>query len=107
MHRLTLAAFAIFTASILMGTASIRAEQNNPTITRLVMRDRIVVISQGEDEVKYSVKTKEGNVINANLNESELAAKHPDIYEQVRPAYAGDNKMPTLMMLESTGNSEK
>ncbi len=103
MHRLTLTAFAILTASIIIPAARIHAEQNNPTITRLVMRDRIVVISQGEDEVKYSVKTKDGNVINANLNETELAAKHPDIYEQVRPAYAGDNKMPTLMMLETIG----
>jgi type II secretory pathway component PulC len=107
MRSLTMAALAILTASIIIPTASIHAEQNNPTITRLVMRDRIIVISQGEDEVKYSVKTKDGDVINANLNEAELAAKHPDIYEQVRPAYAGDNKMPTLMMLETTGNFEK
>lgn len=101
MHRLTLAAFAILITSTLIPAASIRAEENNLTITRLVMRDCIVVISQGEDEVKYSVKTKDGNVIHANLNETELAAKHPEIYEQVRPAYATDDKKPTLMMLET------
>jgi hypothetical protein len=89
--------FAIVASSLLL-PAAVRAD-DDVTIARLVMRDRTVVISQGQDAARYSVKDKDGELLHANLSEVELAEKYPDIYDQVRPAYADGEKIPSLMMM--------
>lgn len=96
MRQMPVVALLIILGNILFSTA-INAEEPD-TITRLVMRDRIVVITNGKDGLKYSVKMKDGTVLSANLSENELAQKHPDVYEQVRPAYANDKNTPSLLM---------
>lgn len=96
MRQMPVVALLIILGNILFLTA-INAEEPD-TITRLVMRDRIVVITNGKDGLKYSVKMKDGTVLSANLSENELAQKHPDVYEQVRPAYANDKNTPSLLM---------
>ena len=58
-------------------------------ITRLVMRDQVVAITSGSDGLQYSVFTQDGSVLAANISEDQFAQKHPDLYEQVRPAIAG------------------
>ncbi len=98
MRKMPVVVLLVLAAQILFSTA-IRAEEP-ATITRLVMRDRVIIITNAQDGVKYSVKTKDGSVLSANLTEDELAQKHPDVYEQVRPAYAGDEKMPGLLMMQ-------
>lgn len=89
--------FAILASSFLLPVA-VRADED-VTIARLVMRDRTVVISQGKDGARYSVKDKDGELLHSNLSEVELAQKYPDIYDQVRPAYADGEKLPSLMMM--------
>ncbi|MDM9382094.1 hypothetical protein QUB80_15435 [Chlorogloeopsis sp. ULAP01] len=89
-------ALLMLLGNLLFSTA-IRAEEP-ATITSLVMRDRIVVITNGKDGLKYSVKMKDGTMLSANLSEDELAQQHPDVYDQVRPAYANDKNTPGLLM---------
>ncbi|BAZ70475.1 MAG: hypothetical protein KME28_12745 [Pelatocladus maniniholoensis HA4357-MV3] len=96
MRQIPVFAFLILLGNILFSTA-ISAEEP-ATITSLVMRDRIVVITNGKDGLNYSVKSKDGTVLSANISENELAQKHPDVYEQVRPAYAGEKNSPILLM---------
>ncbi|NJK48567.1 hypothetical protein HC931_10615 [Candidatus Gracilibacteria bacterium] len=88
--------FAILASSMLLPVA-VRADED-VTIARLVMRDRTVVIYQGKGGARYSVKDKDGDLLHADLSEVELAEKYPDIYDQVRPAYA-DGETPSLMMM--------
>ncbi len=64
--------------------------QEHPTITRLVMRDRTITVTSDSNGLLYSVSTKDGTVLNANLREEQLQAKYPDVYENVRPAIASD-----------------
>ena len=54
------------------------------------MRDRIVVITSNPDGLKYSILNKDGSVLDAKLSEDQLAQKHPDVYERVRPAIANE-----------------
>jgi hypothetical protein len=89
--------WGLFFVNIFGFSTAISAEEP-ATITSLVMRDRIVTIANGKDGLKYSVKSKDGTVLSANISENELAQKHPDVYEQVRPAYANDKKIPGLLM---------
>lgn len=87
MRQMPVAALLILVVNILFSTAT-RAEEP-VAITRLVMRDRVVAITSGSDGLQYSVLTQDGTVLAANLSEAQLAQKHPDVYEQVRPAIAG------------------
>lgn len=86
MRQMPVVALLILVGNILFSTA-IHAEEP-AIITRLVMRDRVVAITSGSDGLKYSVITKDGTVLSANLSEAQLAQKYPDVYEQVRPAVA-------------------
>ncbi|MFQ4146450.1 hypothetical protein [Chlorogloeopsis sp. ULAP02] len=96
MRSYPVVALLMLLGNLLFSTA-ISAEEP-VTITSLELRDRIVVITNGKDELKYSVKMKDGTMLSANLSEDELAQQHPDIYDQVRPAYANDKNTPGLLM---------
>jgi hypothetical protein len=54
------------------------------------MRDRTITVTSDSNGLLYSVSTKDGTVLNANLREEQLQAKYPDVYENVRPAIASD-----------------
>lgn len=95
MRQMPVVALIILVGNILVSTA-ISAEEP-ATITRLVMRDHVIVITN-DDGLEYSVETKNGTVLSANLSENELAQKYPDVYEQVRPAYAEGENTPGLLM---------
>ena len=86
MRQMSVAALFILVISILF-SSSTRAEEP-VAITRLVMRDRVVAITSSSDGLQYSGLTKSGTVLVANLSEAQLAQKHPEVYEQVRPAIA-------------------
>lgn len=73
--------------SVLSATA--RAE-NRQIITQLELRDRTVKITSGSQGLNYSILSQNGTVLDANLNETQLAEKHPELYEKVRPAVAKD-----------------
>jgi len=86
MRQIPVAAIIILVVSVIFTTPA-RAE-SPVAITRLVMRERVVTITSGQNGLLYSVFTKDGAVLAAALNEAQLAEQHPDLYEQVRPAVA-------------------
>lgn len=87
---------ALLIISVLSTTA--RAEQNRQIITQLELRDRIIKITSGSQGLNYSVLSQDGTVLDANLNENQLAKKHPELYERVRPAVAKDTSDSDAML---------
>jgi hypothetical protein len=81
--------FLAFLLVPILGFGAVSAQE--PVLSRLEMRDRTVVIESGKDGILYTVKTKDGKILDAKLNGSELQAKHPQIYETVQPAIANPN----------------
>lgn len=85
-RQLTVATLLILGLSILAGGSTRANEQLE--ITRLALRDRVIVISSSPNGPLYSIGTKDGAVLDANLSIEELQAKYPDVYEKVQPAVA-------------------
>jgi hypothetical protein len=89
--------FLISSFSLLLATATYANElEKAAVVTRLQMQDKTILIKNNGDGLKYSVKTKDGTVVSANLTESELAKKHPDLYETIRPSVASSNAYPGI-----------
>lgn len=88
MRQNSVVALLILVVSSIIFSTVARAEEP-VVITRLTMRDRVISITSGLEGLQYSVLMKDGTVLAANLSEAQLAQKHPDVYEQVRPAIAG------------------
>jgi hypothetical protein len=88
MRQIPVAALLILVFNVIF-TTPVRTEEP-VTITRLVMRERVVTITSGQNGPRYSVFAKDGAVLAAALNEAQLAEQHPDVYEQVRPSVAGE-----------------
>ena len=70
-----------------VASASAQSEEA-PVVARLVTRNRVVLIRSGEQGTQYTVKTEKGEVLDANLSDRDFQAKHPDIYERIKPAIA-------------------
>lgn len=86
MRRMSAAAFLVLALSVFFATTTRADEQ--PVITQLVMRDRVITITSDSDGILYSISTKDGTVLEANLSEAQLQAKYPEVYDHVRPAIA-------------------
>jgi hypothetical protein len=87
---MSVATFFILVLSVFFTTAT-RAEEHQP-LTSLVMRDRVITIHNGSNGLSYTVRTQDGAVLDAQLNEAQLQAKYPDVYDTVRPAIANSEK---------------
>lgn len=84
--------FAIASATATNASDALKTSVSEPvTISRLVMRDRIITISSDPTGVVYSVSSKDGTVIDASLSEEQLIAKYPEVYDHLRPAIANPN----------------
>lgn len=94
MRKVSIATLLVLALSVFFATATRASEQTSerPAITRLVLRDRTIVISSGSDGLVYSVSTPDGTVVDANLSEEQLQAKYPDVYDNIRPAIAGSEE---------------
>lgn len=92
MRHMSVATLLILAVSVLFSTAS-HAEEPL-AITCLVMRDHVVAITSGSEGLLYSLSMNDGTVLDANLREVQLAEKHPEVYEQVRPAIASPEATP-------------
>jgi hypothetical protein len=79
-------------------STTVRAE-NRQTITQLELRDRIVKITSTSQGLNYSVLSEDGTVLDANLNETRLAEKYPELYERVRPAVAKDTDTNNILWM--------
>lgn len=79
---------------------SVKAE-SFPVITRLVVREGTVLVSQdSEGELRYSLIGHDGDRIETNIPEAQLAAKYPDIYDRFHPAIADTEESPYAGMLD-------
>ena len=101
---LTIGAMLIFTGASLAqnedqipGYASElkKAENGSPKngdiFGHLQTRDRIITISKGRKGTVYTVKSRDGKVLNANLSEKDFRAKYPSLYEKVKYGLAGND----------------
>jgi exo-beta-1,3-glucanase (GH17 family) len=88
MRKTLLSVISLVLFSTLFASATRADDKNEAVVTKLQMRDKIVLIKNQASGIKYSVKSQDGTVLSANLTEAELASKHPDLYEKVRPSVA-------------------
>jgi hypothetical protein len=89
MRKIPVILFLMVIVSTLFTSLTRANDVNESTaITRLQMRDKVVLIKNEADGIKYSIKNQDGDVLSANLNETELASRYPDLYETIRPALA-------------------
>lgn len=93
-----LALFITLTLSFVGAIATAVRAENRSTITQLELRDRIVKITSSSQGLNYSVLFQDGAMLDANLDENQLAEKHPELYERVRPAVAQENSHPDAML---------
>ncbi|NJP10844.1 MAG: hypothetical protein HC866_16345 [Leptolyngbyaceae cyanobacterium RU_5_1] len=92
MRQTVIAGFAALAVSTLSATTACAEERF--TVIRLELRDRVVTITSISTELRYSVLAKNGTVIDADLNETQLQAKHPEVYSEIRPAVASPKAAP-------------
>ncbi|KAB8332673.1 hypothetical protein SD80_019095 [Scytonema tolypothrichoides VB-61278] len=91
MRRISVTTLLILVVSVFFGSAGTRAEEH-PPLSNLVMRDRIITIKNSPNGLSYTVRTQDGTVLDAQLNEAQLQAKYPEVYDTVRPAIANSEK---------------
>lgn len=68
-------------------TTTTRASEKLPLST-LVLRDHTITINSTPNGFVYTVKSLNGNVLDTQLNDTQLQAKYPEIYDAIRPAMA-------------------
>jgi hypothetical protein len=95
--RHSVAVFLALTV-VLSSATGIGAGQPS-TITRLLLRDRVITITSAQSELRYSVETSDGQVLAHDLTEAQLEARHPDLYQQIRPAIAQPQDVEPLWMI--------
>lgn len=79
---------AVIFSTIFTTITRANESKDNTAITRLQMRDKVILIKNEPDGIRYSVKSENGVVLSANISEAEFATKYPGLYENVRPAIA-------------------
>ena len=97
--RLIVSSFlSVAIATLSIGT--VKAEEF-PIITRLIVREGTVLVSQDTNgELKYSLVARNGEPIETNISEAQLAAKYPGIYNRFYPAVADREESPYAGMPE-------
>lgn len=86
-------------ASLLMAGMPAPDSASEVNLTRLVLRDREISISRGASGIQYDLYGPNGRLIDSDLTVTQLQAEYPDIYDRLRPAVAGSEAEPTLMMV--------
>ncbi|NJK52813.1 MAG: hypothetical protein HC936_08205 [Leptolyngbyaceae cyanobacterium SU_3_3] len=65
----------------------------------LLLRDRVITITSAQNKLRYSVETRDGQVLADDLTEAQLEARHPELYQQIRPAIAQPQAVEPLWMI--------
>ena len=89
--------------SIAIATLSINTvkAEEFPIITRLIVREGTVVVSRDTNgKLRYSLVNRDGDRIETNIPEAQLAKKYPDIYNRFNPAVADTKESPYAGVLE-------
>jgi len=84
--------------AIIMIDRSLAEEKDNQTsvnkdvvLGHLQTRDRVVTIGRGETGTTYTVKTKDGTILDSNLDDKKFQARYPSLYDQVKDGRAGND----------------
>ena len=93
MHQ-TLWSCCLTIAIAILTIGTVKAEEFL-IITRLVVREGTVIVSQDpQGRPRYSLIDRNGEQIETNILEAQLAAKYPDIYDRFYPAVADTENSP-------------
>lgn len=89
--------------ALIVGSEPARSEEQNQNkkdskiqaqgvvIGYIESRDRIVTIARGPKGSVYTVKSKDGKVLDAKLSDKEFETKYPDIHKQIKEGLAGND----------------
>ncbi|MDY6938111.1 MAG: hypothetical protein SWY16_10635 [Cyanobacteriota bacterium] len=103
MRSIGFSALFVALASQLLFARSLPAQQQAEeptTITRLILRDYEISISHSANgEIGYDINSRDGDVLGVNLNQEQLQAQYPHIYDTLRPAIANDRQESDSMLL--------
>ncbi|GAB1538828.1 hypothetical protein NUACC21_14920 [Scytonema sp. NUACC21] len=95
MRKLPVAPLLILALSVFFTTATWASD--NPPLTTFVMRDRKITITNTPNGLAYTVSSIDGKVLDDKLNDAQLQAKYPEVYDAVRPAMADGNQTNPMM----------
>ncbi len=72
-----------------------KSEQTEPNravvIGHLKSKDRIITVTKGPKGPLYTIKSKEGKILETKIDDKSLQAKYPDIYHQIKSGIAADD----------------
>jgi hypothetical protein len=60
-------------------------------IVHIETRDEVTTVMSGPDGRAYTVRSRDGNVLEQHISESELWTKFPAIYHLLKTSYASDD----------------
>ena len=60
-------------------------------IVSLESRDKKITVIRGSKGTVYTISTKDGKPLAANISEGDLKAKYPDLYKQIKHGLAGND----------------
>jgi hypothetical protein len=78
-------------ASAVTKTVEKASPGTGAVIGHLQSRDKVVTISKGKKGTVYTVKDKDGKMLNADLSEKDFQSKYPALYDQVKHGLAGND----------------
>jgi hypothetical protein len=100
---MSVAALLILGLSVVFTTAT-EASEHQP-LTTLVMRDRVITIKNSPHGLSYTLSTQNGTILDAQLSDTQLQAKYPEVYDNIRPAMAQSARQRAIANSEKTGGS--
>ncbi len=96
--------FIPFYGLLLAGTPApdLSSTQEKTALTRLMLRDYEITISQGANGVtQYDVHGDNGQALDVALDVTQLQAKYPSLYNSLQPAIArGAADADSMLMME-------
>ena len=72
-------------------SSAVSAGEEMPVIGHLEKSGQIITIYAGEKGPLYTVKTKEGKIIAEKIDDTQLQARLPDLYRDLKSAVAGND----------------
>jgi hypothetical protein len=69
-------------------------------IGQIQTRDKVIIIRSGADGQLYTIKSKDGNLLAADLNAGELNARFPELKEVIQNGLAGDASLRVKNVLD-------
>jgi hypothetical protein len=89
----------LLTLTLNMFFATVNKTDKTLPVTVLVMGERVITIDNSSQGLLYSVKTKDGHLLDTSLNEAQMEARYPDLYQSVRPAIASNESQENMIMM--------